>query len=130
MRRFAVPAIALLLLTVGGSVLFFRIRSNETSAKGSLVMIYSLLLVYESHCGEYPSKLTQVKVVRCGASEMAVPDALLSGHVDGYDIRYEPSDTDRDGKLDFYVLRAVPTTPWLTGRKTFVIDSNGARHIE
>jgi hypothetical protein len=124
------PLIVFACLIIGGTVLYYRMISNETFAKSTLIAISSSLKVYRGHCPAYPSKLSDLKADQgCGAF-MMVTDDLLSGHVEGYDFLYEPRDSDGDGKLDFFVLRAVPTTRWLTSRKSFVIDSSGARRTE
>jgi hypothetical protein len=93
-------------------------------------MLDASLLVYRDQLGAYPVKLSNLKSDNSGGALLMVTDELLSGHSQGYDILYEPRDTNGDGRLDFYVLRAVPSTRWLTGRKAFVQDSSGARHTE
>jgi hypothetical protein len=129
-KHWLVPLLVVACLLVVGAVLFYRMRSNETSAKGTLIILYSALRVYRGNCPAYPQTFSDLKSDQgCGAF-MMVTDELLTGHRDGYDFQYEPRDTNGDGKLDFFVLRATPSTRWFTGRKVFVIDSSGARRTE
>jgi hypothetical protein len=129
-KRLLVPLIVVGCLIAGGGVLFQRMRTNEGAAKGTLTMLDASLLVYQEHLGAYPAKLANLKSDQGGGAFQMVTEELLSGHSPGYDILYEPRDANRDGRPDSYVLRAVPTTRWLTGRKAFVVDSSGARHTE
>jgi hypothetical protein len=128
MNRHLLPGLAALALVGGAGGDFLWMRSNERGVKGALVMLDAGLKVYQGQRREFPKALPEI--VDGGPFSLGIPKELAAGQAPGYAIRYEPRSSGGTGRMDGYRLTAAPTLRWITGRRTFWVDSSGHRGSE
>lgn len=103
-----------------------RITSNERVTIESLRIINNATLTYSDQFGQFPASLRNLG--RGSGNEKAadlIDASLAAGNAPGYRLSYEGSDSNGDGKLDGYALRAEPITPGTTGERYFFVDATG-----
>lgn len=120
-----VSILALAGVAAGG---FLGMRANEKGAKAGLVMLDAGLRVHEAQRREFPKALPEL--LDAGPFSLGIPKDLAEGRARGYAIHYERRPAGGGTGPGGYWLTATPTVRWLTGRRTFWIDSSGQRGSE
>lgn len=128
MNRFVLPGAVVLALTGVAAGGFLWMRSNERGAKAALVMLDAGLKVHQGQRREFPKSLPEI--ADSGPFSLGIPKDLAAGHARGYAIRYEPRSSQGTGRVDGYRLTAAPTLRWITGRRSFWVESTGRRGSE
>jgi type IV pilus assembly protein PilA len=109
-----------------------RMAANEASALGSVRTISVSNVTYSAtyERGFAPSLLAlggSGEECKNPSAERSclIDDVLASGTKSGYNFAYEAADSDGDGTLDKFWLRAAPSAPGSSGQSEFCMDESG-----
>jgi type IV pilus assembly protein PilA len=109
-----------------------RMAANEASSVGSMRTIATANVTYAATypSGYAPSLAALGSGGACPSPPTAdqsclIDDMLASGSKSGFSFFYEAFDSDGDGTLDKYWVRATPTTRGSTGQSEFCMDESG-----
>jgi type IV pilus assembly protein PilA len=105
-----------------------RMTANETSAVNSLSTINSACVTYLTIYGGYPATLANLGHgdTASPASADLIDSVLAAGAKSGYNFVYSAGPKDATGRVNAYTIKADPSTPGTTGRKSFFTDQSGA----
>jgi prepilin-type N-terminal cleavage/methylation domain-containing protein len=109
------------------NVLGTRMTANETSAVNSLSTLNSASLTYLTIYGGYPANLASLGPGPTPGPAAAdlIDSVLSSGSKSGYMFVYSPGPKDPTGRVNTYSIRADPSAPGTTGRRSFFTDQSG-----
>jgi len=105
-----------------------RMQANETATVGALRTITTAVVTYEStYQRGYPNALVDLAPPPVGtpptsAAADLIDRLLASGTRSGYSFAYVPTDTNGDGRMDFYTVNADPASPGVSGQRHFYVD--------
>ena len=105
-----------------------RIQANESAVVGALRTLTTAIVTYEStYQSGYPNALADLGPPPVGSPATAtaadlVDRPLANGFRSGYALTYVSSDTNGDGRPDFYSVSASPANPGVSGNKHFYVD--------
>lgn len=128
MNRFLLPGVMVGVLATGAAGDVLWMRSNEKGVKAALITLDAGLKVHEAQHRKFPKVLQEL--LDAGPFSLGIAKDLAAGHARGYAIRYEPRSPGGDGRPAGYRLTATPTVRWITGRRSFWVDSTGQRGSE
>jgi len=106
-----------------------RIQANETAIAAALRTVTTAVVSYEStYQIGYPNGLSDLGPPPSGTPASAtaadlVDRAIAMGQRSGYTFTYVSSDTNGDGRNDFFTINADPTNPGVTGNRHFFVDN-------
>jgi len=95
--------------------------TNDISALGNLRTINTACVVYMSKHERFPATLTDLGP----EGENLIDATLASGTKSGYVFEYKPVDTDGDGRIEGYQVRANPIKPGKSGLRFYFTDDSG-----
>jgi len=102
--------------------------ANETSAVGSLSTLNSACITYLTIYGGYPANLASLGPGPTPGPAAAdlIDSVLASGAKSGYNFIFSAGPKDQAGRVNTYSVRADPSAPGTTGRRSFFTDQSGA----
>jgi type II secretory pathway pseudopilin PulG len=112
-----------------------RISANEASAAAGVRTITTAAMQYQSDYGHYPKMLDQLSQPPGNATpdqnHAALIDNTLASRIKyGYVFSYHGIDSQHDGKIDSFIIRADPEQPGRTGYKHFFSSEDGVVRVE
>jgi type IV pilus assembly protein PilA len=128
----AIPFILIIAAIAIPNLLRSRMAANEAGSVGSLRTIAAANDTYAAtYQNGYAPSLTALgsTSTECSnptAEKACLLDAVLtSGTKSGYRFDYEAFDSDNDGTLDRFWVRATPVTRGSSGQSEFCVDESG-----